>query len=134
MTNNARGGSDSPKITVDVNLPVPPFEQVRRQIADLITAGVLAPGLRLPPVRQLAGDLSLAVGTVARAYQELEGASLVVTHRGGGTTVAASAELTAEGRATVLAARADEYVAAARRLGTSDDEAVAAVRAALDRT
>ena len=132
MSGHTRGGSEPPKITIDPALSVPPFEQVRTQIADLITAGVLAPGLRLPPVRQLAGDLGLAVGTVARAYQELEAAGLVVTRRGGGTTVASSAELSAEGRATVLATRAAEYAAAAHRLGANDDEAVAAVRAALE--
>jgi GntR family transcriptional regulator len=120
-----------PKITVDPTLPTPPYEQVRQQIADLITASVLAPGLRLPPVRQLAGDLSLAVGTVARAYQELEAVGLVVTRRGGGTTVLRSPEPGPAGRTTVLAARAREYAATVRRIGASDEEAVAAVRAAL---
>ena len=133
MTGNAPQQPHPPKITIDPALPVPPFEQVRRQIADLITAGVLAPGLRLPPVRQLAGDLSLAVGTVARAYQELEAAGLVVTRRGGGTTVASSAELTVEGRATLLSTRAAEYVEAVHRLGASDDDAVSAVRHALEK-
>lgn len=125
--------SAPPKITIDHALSVPPYEQVRQQIADLITAGVLGHGLRLPPVRQLAGDLSLAVGTVARSYQELEAAGLVVTRRGGGTTVRANAALTAEGRAALIAARATEYAQAAHRLGASADEALSAVHAAAAR-
>ncbi|ETJ06228.1 MAG: putative transcriptional regulator, partial [Actinomyces urogenitalis DORA_12] len=44
--------------------PTPPFEQVRSQIASLIVDGALEEGQRLPPVRQLAGDLRLAPGTV----------------------------------------------------------------------
>ena len=52
-------------VTVDVLDPTPPYEQLRRQLADLIGSGVLSAGDRLPPVRQLAADLGLAVGTVA---------------------------------------------------------------------
>ena len=62
-------------VTVDVLDPTPPYEQLRRQLADLIGSGVLSPGDRLPPVRQLAADLGLAVGTVARTYRELERAA-----------------------------------------------------------
>lgn len=57
--------------------PVPPYEQLREQIAGLIATGLLQAGQRLPPVRQLAADLGLAGGTVARAYRELEQAGLV---------------------------------------------------------
>ena len=46
--------------------PTPPYEQLRRQLVDIIGAGVVGGGERLPPVRQLAADLGVAVGTVAR--------------------------------------------------------------------
>ena len=59
-------------LVVDPDDPTPPYEQLRRQVRDLVGGGVLRPGDRLPPLRQLAGDLGLAVGTVARAYRELE--------------------------------------------------------------
>lgn len=120
-----------PRITIDPAQPVPPYEQIRRQLADLITSGALPPGSRLPSVRQLARDLGLAPGTVARSYQELESAGLVITRRGGGTTVASTAALTAEARARLLAARADEFAVAVRQLRADDDDALAAVRAAL---
>lgn len=44
---------------------------MRRQLTLLIETGQLVTGERLPSVRQLAGDLGLATGTVARAYREL---------------------------------------------------------------
>lgn len=47
----------------------------------------MRPDDRLPPVRQLAEDLGLAVGTTARAYRELEAAHLVRSRRGGGNRV-----------------------------------------------
>ena len=78
----------SPQIVVDTASPTPPFEQIRAQLAALIRRGELAPDQRLPPVRQLAADLGLAVGTVARAYRELELTGQVTSRRGGGTRVA----------------------------------------------
>ncbi|GAB4048980.1 GntR family transcriptional regulator [Catellatospora paridis] len=116
---------------LDPRSAVPPFEQVRGQIAELIAAGVLPAGDRLPSVRQLAGDLDLAAGTVARAYQELEAAGLVVTRRGGGTRVATTPPVTPAARGQVLAEYAAAYLTAGRRLAATDEELLAAVQAAL---
>ncbi len=80
-----------PHISVDENDPTPPYEQIRRQIAQAIAGGALGAHERLAPVRQLAGDLGVAPGTVARAYRELEASGYVVTKRGGGTRVSPSA-------------------------------------------
>lgn len=114
-------------VTVDVLDPTPPYEQLRRQLADLVGSGVLGPGDRLPPVRQLAADLGLAVGTVARAYRELEAAGLVRTRRGGGTRVASTPPSTrTPHQALEEAARA--YLERARVLGIGGDEAVDTVR------
>jgi DNA-binding transcriptional regulator YhcF (GntR family) len=117
-----------PRITLDAASTTPPYEQVRRQLAELIETGVLAEGTRLPPVRQLAGDLELAPGTVARAYTELESAGLVETRRGGGTVVAPRAQLSTEERQAQLAQRARQYVIDTRRLDVADSEALEAVR------
>ena len=122
--------SAEPAIHLDLASPVPPFEQVRQQIADLIAHGHLESGDRLPPVRQLAGDLGLANGTVARAYQELEAAKLVVTRRGGGTRIAGTANPYPAARGSALAKQAHAYVIAGRRLGATDAELIDAVRAA----
>lgn len=73
---------------IDSTTDEAPFEQVRRQIAEAAAAGLLAPGHRLPTVRQLAEDLGLAANTVARAYKELEADGVVETHGRHGTLVA----------------------------------------------
>jgi DNA-binding transcriptional regulator YhcF (GntR family) len=70
-------------ISVDNTDPTPPFEQIRRQLVDEIRSGTLPQGSKLPSVRQLAGDLSVAAGTVARAYGELESEGLVETSKTG---------------------------------------------------
>lgn len=119
-------------IRVDSGAPVPPFEQIRTQFADLISVGRLREGDRLPPVRQLASDLGLANNTVVRAYRELESAGLVHSRRGSGTRVAASTPGAAgdDARAT-LAGHARDFASAARLLGATDEDALAAIRHAL---
>ncbi|MEU8265386.1 GntR family transcriptional regulator [Micromonospora sp. NPDC048999] len=123
--------TSSPAIRINPSSAVPPFEQVRQQITDLIRLGVLEEGQRLPPVRQLAADLGLANGTVARAYQELEATGLVVTRRAAGTRVASAAVLPPDARIEALILRAREFVTAGRLLGAGDDELTDALAAAL---
>ena len=106
---------------------VPPFEQARSQIAAQIAAGALPSGTRLPTVRALAGDLGLAVNTVARVYKELEADGLVVTEGRRGTFV----------KSTSTGAAVDEvvaaYVQACRRQGLTRAEAVRLVEAGWSR-
>ncbi len=119
-------------LTVDDSDPTPPYEQLRRQLAELIAHGVLAPGDRLPPVRQLAGDLGLAAGTVARTYRELEAAALIRSRRGGGTRVAdRPAHLSESERRSQLDDEARAFVATARRLGFDHDQITGSVGRAL---
>ena len=118
----------SSALTVSADDPTPPYEQLRRQLADLIEGGQLVEGERLPPLRQLAGDLGLAVGTVARTYRELEVAGLVRSRRGAGTRVApAGPQPSAQEREARLASLASAYVTKARALGAADAEIIDAV-------
>ncbi len=118
-------------LSVDPRDPTPPYEQLRRQLADLVATGALPAGDRLPPLRQLAGDLGLAVGTVARAYKELESEGLLISRRGGGTRVAerSAADPAAE-RQTRLHELAQAYLLRARALGCSEAEIRDAIRTA----
>lgn len=116
-----------PLLTLDPDDPTPPYEQLRRQLADLIAAGRLAPGDRLPPLRQLAGDLGVAVGTVARTYRELEQEGLLTSRRGGGTRVAADGRAPGRDRRQLLGGMAADFVARARGLGFTDHEIVVAL-------
>ncbi|PZE23694.1 GntR family transcriptional regulator [Curtobacterium sp. MCBD17_013] len=110
-------------VAIDAGGRVPPYEQVRSQIAAQIAAGYLVDGERLPSVRGLAGELRLAPGTVAKAYGLLEEAGLVTTARGGGTRVVRPAAVpeAVDAAARVLAEQA-------RHDGLSFDQTVAALR------
>lgn len=80
-------------LRIDPASAVPPFEQLRTQVARQAADGTLPAGTRLPTVRQLATDLGLAANTVARAYKELEADGVVETQGRRGTFVR-SASLT----------------------------------------
>lgn len=122
-------------LTVDPSSAIPPYEQIRSQIEAMVATGTLAPGDRLPSIRQLAHDLGLAGGTVARAYTELEQAGLVVSRRRTGTVVADGvAEAPAAERRRRLAEAAEQYARTAALLGVAVDDAQDAVRRALRAT
>jgi DNA-binding transcriptional regulator YhcF (GntR family) len=114
-------------IRIDVGSPVPPYEQVRAQLAAQIIDRELAVGTRLPTVRRLAADLGLAVNTVARSYRELEEAGLVETRGRAGTFVSARGE---RGRVRAQEA-AQRYAAAVLALGLTAEEALRIAAAAL---
>jgi len=115
-------------IEVDPTSPLPPYEQLRRQLVALIASSTLAPGTRLPSIRQLAGDLELANGTVARAYRELEAEGLVTSRVRHGTVVAARPRMPVAERRARLAAAARDYALAVGQLGVDPQEAVEEVR------
>ncbi|GAB3126615.1 GntR family transcriptional regulator [Glaciibacter psychrotolerans] len=74
-------------VTIDAHSTIPPFEQLRVQVIELISTGDLVAGTRLPTVRRLAADLALATNTVARAFKELEAAGFIETRGRAGSFV-----------------------------------------------
>ncbi|WP_432536121.1 GntR family transcriptional regulator [Kineococcus arenarius] len=115
------------RVAVDTASPVPAYEQLRRQVATLVTTGTLRTGDRLPAARALAADLGLALGTVQRAYRELELAGLVASRRRTGTVVTASAAPVDE----EVRWAAEGYVERALQAGLDPEEVLDLVRDAL---
>ncbi|CAN5700830.1 GntR family transcriptional regulator [soil metagenome] len=115
-------------LEIDPRSPVPPYEQVRQQVTALVLGGALPVDARLPSIRQLANDLGLASGTVARAYRELETDGVVETRGRHGTTVSASPHQAAP--APALLDAAGRYATLARHAGVSVEDAVTALRVA----
>ena len=105
---------------LDASSPVPPYEQLRSQVAARAASGELPAGTRLPTVRALASDLGLAVNTVAKAYRALETDGVIATEGRRGTFVApGTASAGTDARQAAAA-----YAATARRLGLTLPEAV----------
>ena len=118
-----------PLVTLDTDSPVPPFEQVRTQLAAGIESGQLQPSVRLPTVRKVATDLGLAVNTVAKAYRQLELAGLIATRGRHGTFVAGPPSTK---RASAIRV-AEAFVKGMRDLDIGNAEALAILHRELER-
>lgn len=101
-----------------------PARQIHDQISGLITTGRLGRGERLPSVRQLAADLAVAPGTVAKAYRSLEADGLLVTRVGSGTRVSDEAAPVS----STVAQAARSLATAARDEGLSLEDALRVLR------
>lgn len=115
-------------VEIDQASAVPPYEQLRDQIARTILSGVLPPGTQLPAIRQLAVDLRLAPGTVARAYRELERERLVHSRRRLGTVVAPQERRGDPGHEEQVVAAARRYATLSAQLGVDPEAALEHVR------
>ena len=70
--------------------PGPKYRAIAAALAEAIEIGRLAPGDRLPAQRDLAWQLGVTVGTVSRAYAEIERRGLLSGEIGRGTFVRAA--------------------------------------------
>ncbi len=127
-----RGRDRRMTFRLDETSHIPPYEQLRAQLAVMVAVGHLDPGTRLPTVRELAALLGLAPGTVARVYRELEHDGIAVGHGRRGTFVVdepPDSEPLAERRRRLVEI-ATTFAFAARQLGIGPDAACDAARAA----
>lgn len=120
------------RVTVDTASPIPAYEQIRAQVTALADNGVLAVGTRLPPIRQLAADLGLAPGTVAKAYSQLEKSGVTSTHRRRGTVIADRRVLGHAHQLSELHRAAAAFAHTVRVLNVEPTVARQAIDAALD--
>ncbi|MEN0110633.1 MAG: GntR family transcriptional regulator [Planctomycetota bacterium] len=107
----------------------PMYRQLMEQVREGVATGRLAPGERLPSVRQLSRELVVNPNTVARAYSELERDGVIHTRQGLGAFVAErTSDTTKRARRERLVDGLDRLLTEAVHLGFTEDE----VRAALD--
>ena len=116
-------------LEVDTSAATPAYEQIRAQITRMVVSGVLGEGARLPTIRQLAQDLGLAKGTVAKAYALLETHAVVRSEGPRGTFVQPVANEQVLDPAVELADAAESFVISARQLGVDLDAATAEFQA-----
>ena len=108
-------------IIIDHTSKTPIYEQIKVQILSLITSGVLAPGDKLPSLRNLAADLSLNFNTIKKVFAQLEADGVIVTVQGKGCFVADTAK---DNRAVLDRAEnaLREAITTARASGLSQEE------------
>lgn len=72
---------------IDPNLDVPIYQQLVDTVRAAVQKGLLTAGQKLPTVQEMAQLLSVARGTVKRAYDELEHKGLLEKVQGRGTFI-----------------------------------------------
>lgn len=119
---------------VDGRSGVPIYVQIVGDVRHAVEVGSLVAGDRLPTVRALAGELTVAPNTVVKAYNELQRAGLIESRPGVGTVVAGGVdEVAREARMEAFFERLGVLVRDAVGLGISEDELWERVDAEFDR-
>ncbi|HAK18087.1 MAG TPA: GntR family transcriptional regulator [Lachnospiraceae bacterium] len=106
---------------------IPIYLQIIDQIKRQIVSGELAPGSRIPAVRDLAKEAGVNPNTMQRALTQLEQEGLLYTQRTSGRFVTQEEEIMKQTRMQL----SDEYIAELfkhlQQLGLSRDDIVKAV-------
>lgn len=100
----------------------PVYLQLIEQLELAVITGQLAPGARVPPVRELAAEAGVNPNTMQRALQELESRGLLQTQRTAGRTVTTDTERLDAVRRDRARQRAAEFLAEMNALGLGPKE------------
>ena len=102
---------------------VPIYEQILRQIKEMILSGELKEGDPLPSMRILAQQLRISVITTKRAYEELEREGFIESFTGKGSFVRSkSSELIKEANLKIIDESLAKACDSAKKCGISADE------------
>jgi GntR family transcriptional regulator len=117
---------------IDPSDAVPLWKQIEENVRRLVASGALKPASAMPSVRDLARDLSINPATVAKGYQRLVEAGVLVVKRGEGTFVAEKPPSVPRAeREKELEGGAMRYASLAVTIGAAPNEAIERVRHAL---
>lgn len=112
--------------SLDLTSRTPIYEQLYNNVIQLISAGVLNPNDKLPPVRSLACELSVNPNTVSKAYKLLEQDGYICSAVGKGSFI--SPDLNALDVEKKLAAdKLNAVLSEARKIGVTKEEVISKV-------
>jgi DNA-binding transcriptional regulator YhcF (GntR family) len=118
-------------LDIDPAAAAPIWRQIEDGMRRLVASGALPVGTAVPSVRELARELRVNPATVSKAYQRLTTDGALEVRRGEGTFVAERpAGAQAAERERLLEAGAARFVEAARSMGVTEEDAIAAISAA----
>ncbi len=122
-------------IKLDLRSSTPLYQQIAEQFRQLIATEQIKPGDRLPSIRQLSQSLNINPNTVCRAYLELEQEQILVSRRGGGTSVMSKDRMSdvRGGRQKKLLENMNEDIVKSLSQGYSPEELEAAFYLSLEK-
>ena len=107
---------------IELKAGIPIYEQVVYAVKKAIAFGRLAPGDRLPSVRNLSRELKINPNTAQKAMARLIQEKIIEVRPGIGCAVASAVEATEEQREAILENKIEELVVEAKRLGLNERE------------
>lgn len=110
-------------IVLNTRDPKPIYEQITNNLRRLIASGGIAPGERLPSVRELATRLTINPNTIQRAYRQLEQEGYIVSLPGNGC-FAAEGSAPRQDRLRMLWLQLEAAAAELRLAGISQQELI----------
>ncbi|MCU5657323.1 GntR family transcriptional regulator [Bacillus mycoides] len=113
------------------NIPI--YVQVMEYIKKEIVTGRLAPGDKIPAVRELAGELQVNPNTIQRTFQELELEGISETRRGTGRFVTMDEEKITEIRKEMAKELLDNFINGMNNLGFMEEEVLSIIRSSLEK-
>ncbi len=99
-------------------------DQLAGQVRGALITGLLQPGARLPPAREVATGLAINMHTVLRAYSQLRDDGLIELRRGRGARVRTDVDV----RTVGLDRQIRDLLDAAGRLGLDPEQVVEQIR------
>jgi GntR family transcriptional regulator len=117
-------------ITLNYRDSRPIYSQIKDGLRKLIVSGAVAPGERLPSVRDLATQLAINPNTIQRAYRELDNEGLIYSIPGKGSFAAKYSGIDPTKR-DQLYAKLDEILSELCFIGILKDDILAHVSAQL---
>lgn len=112
---------------------VPIYYQIKTVIYDQIIAGQLAPGDKLPAVRQLAVSLTVNVNTVQRSLREMIDEGVIISQRGKGNFVTDNAAIVEQLKQELINRYLKQLYDQLHRLKISDKQIIDELTAYIER-
>jgi len=76
---------------IDTMSRMPVYEQITKQVEELVMIGAMKAGDKMPSVRQISVSLSINPNTVQKAYTELDRKGIIITVPGKGSFISDTA-------------------------------------------
>lgn len=103
---------------------VPIYYQIKQYIYQEILINYFQPGTKIPPVRQLAIDLTVNVNTIQRALSELIDEGILISKRGKGNFVTTDLQILNQLKENIVEEKLEIMYTQLKKLQISSDEMV----------
>lgn len=103
---------------------VPIYYQIKQYIYQEILINHFQPGTKIPPVRQLAIDLTVNVNTIQRALSELIDEGILISKRGKGNFVTTDLQILNRLKENIVEEKLEIMYTQLKNLQISSDEMV----------